>query len=105
MTCGTIHLTVFADGTMHVSMAFHTYFLVDTIDPAEVDHSGHESDTFTFEGTNGAATTTATFTPVTTADLCARLGGVQPQCPEGLSIKVPLLEATRCAGFVMSATL
>ena len=63
---GTIHLTVFADGTIHVSMAFHTDFLVDTIDPAEVDYSGHESDTFNFEGTNGAATTAVTFTPVTT---------------------------------------
>jgi hypothetical protein len=63
---GTIHLTVFADGTMHVIMSFHTDFLVDTIDPAEVDYSGHETDTFDFNGTNGAATTTGTFTPVTT---------------------------------------
>jgi hypothetical protein len=63
---GMIHLTSFADGTTHVTMAFHADFLVDTIDPAEVDYSGHESDTFSFEGTNGAATTAVTFTPVTT---------------------------------------
>ena len=47
-------------------MKFHTDFLVDTIDPAEVDYSGHETDTFDFEGTNGAATTAMTFTPVLT---------------------------------------
>ena len=63
---GTIHRTVFADGTIHVDMSFHTDFLVDTIDPAEVDYSGHETDTFSFQGTNGAATTAVTFTPVTT---------------------------------------
>jgi len=63
---GTIHRTVFADGTIHVLMSFHTDFLVDTIDPAEVDYSGHETDTFSFQGTNGAATTAVTFTPVTT---------------------------------------
>jgi hypothetical protein len=63
---GTIHLTVFANGTIHVDMSFHTDFLVDTIDPAEVDYSGHETDTFSFQGTNGAATTAVTFTPVTT---------------------------------------
>ena len=63
---GTIHLTEFADGTMHVDMSFHTDFFVDTIDPAEVDYSGHETDTFSFQGTNGAATTANTFTPVTT---------------------------------------
>jgi hypothetical protein len=63
---GTIHLTVFGDGTMHVSMSFHTDFLIDTIDPAEVDYNGHETDTFDFEGTNGAATTAVTFTPVLT---------------------------------------
>jgi hypothetical protein len=63
---GTIHRTVFADGTIHVLMSFHTDFLVDTIDPAEVDYSGHETDTFSFQGTNGAATTANTFTPVTT---------------------------------------
>jgi hypothetical protein len=63
---GTIHLTVFADGTIHVRMSFHTDFLVDTIDPDEVDYTGHESDTLNFEGTNGAATTAVTFAPVST---------------------------------------
>lgn len=63
---GTVHLVVFADGTTHVNMSFHTDFLIDTIDPAEVDYSGHETDTFAFEGTNGAATTAVTFTPVLT---------------------------------------
>jgi hypothetical protein len=63
---GTVHRTVFADGTIHVSMSFHTDFLIDTIDPAEVDYSGHETDTFSFEGTNGAAKTSVTFTPVVT---------------------------------------
>jgi hypothetical protein len=63
---GTVHVSEFADGTTHVSMSFHTDFLIDTIDPAEVDYSGHETDTFAFEGTNGAATTAVTFTPVLT---------------------------------------
>src|SRR5712692_198993 len=63
---GTIHLTVFADGTTNVDMSFHTDFLVDTIDPTEVDYSGHETDTFSFQGTNGAATTAVTFTSVST---------------------------------------
>jgi hypothetical protein len=63
---GTVHVTEFADGTTHVTMSFHTGFLIDTIDPAEVDFSGHETDTFTFEGANGAATTAVTFTPVLT---------------------------------------
>ncbi len=61
---GTIHRTILADGTTHVTMAFHTDFLIDTIDPGEVDYTGHETDTFSFEGTNGSATTAETFTPV-----------------------------------------
>lgn len=63
---GTVHVTEFADGTTYVSMSFHTDFLIDTIDPAEVDYSGHETDTFDFAGTNGAATTAVTFTPLLT---------------------------------------
>ena len=63
---GTIHTTEFADGTVHVSMAFHTNFLIDTIDPAEVDYSGHETDTLNFEGTGGIAAVTSTFTPILT---------------------------------------
>ena len=63
---GTMHTTEFADGTVHVSMDFHTSFLIDTIDPAEVDYSGHESDTFNFEGTGGIAAITSTFTPFLT---------------------------------------
>jgi len=63
---GTMRLTEFADGTIHVNMTFHTDFVVDSIDPAEVDYAGHETDTFSFQGTNGAATTAVTFTPVTT---------------------------------------
>ncbi len=63
---GTFHRTVFADGTMHVVASIHTDFLIDTIDPAEVDYSGHETDTFSFNGTNGAATTAWTFTPLLT---------------------------------------
>lgn len=63
---GTVHLTEFADGTTHASMSFHTDFFIDTIDPAGVDYSGHETDTFAFEGTNGAASTAVTFTPVLT---------------------------------------
>jgi hypothetical protein len=63
---GTIHVTEFADGAVHVSMDFHTVFMIDTIDPAEVDYSGHETDTFNFEGTGGIASITSTFTPVLT---------------------------------------
>jgi hypothetical protein len=63
---GIVHLVVFADGTTHVNMSFHTDFFIDTIDPAGVDYSGHETDTFAFEGTNGAASTAVTFTPVLT---------------------------------------
>lgn len=63
---GTIHTSEFADGTVHVSMAFHTNFLIDTIDPAEVDYSGHETDTLNFEGTGGIASVTSTFTPILT---------------------------------------
>jgi hypothetical protein len=58
---------------MHVNMKFHTDFLVDTIDPAEVDL--HETDTFDLEGTNGAATTAMTFTPVLTGTDGAHLVG------------------------------
>jgi len=72
---GTIHRTIFADGTIHVTMKFHTDFLIDTIDPAEVDYSGHETDTFSFQGTNGAATTAETFTPVLTGTDGTRLVG------------------------------
>jgi hypothetical protein len=63
---GTIHTTEFANGAVHVSMDFHTNFLIDTIDPAEVDYSGHETDTLNFEGTGGVAAVTWTFTPVLT---------------------------------------
>jgi len=70
---GTIHTTEFADGTVHVSMDFHTTFLIDTIDPAEVDYSGHETDTLNFEGTGGIAAITSTFTPVLTGTDGTRL--------------------------------
>jgi hypothetical protein len=62
----TFHITAFADGTIHVTVAIHSEFLIDTIDPSGVDYSGHEADTFSFQGTNGAAATTVTFTPVVT---------------------------------------
>ena len=71
----TFHITAFADGTIHVTAAIHSDFLVDTIDPAGVDFSGHEADTFSFQGTNGAATTAVTFTPVLTGTDGTRLVG------------------------------
>ncbi len=49
--------------------------VADTIDPAGVDYTGHETDTFNFNRTNGAATTTMTFTPVTTGTDGTRLVG------------------------------
>ena len=47
-------------------MSFHTDFLVDTIDPPRSTTADTRPDTFSFQGTNGAATTAATFTPVPT---------------------------------------
>jgi hypothetical protein len=58
---------------MQVTVVFHTDFLIDTIDPAEVDHSGHETDTFSFDGTDGAATQSVTFTPILTGTDGTRL--------------------------------
>jgi len=58
----TSHITLFADGTIHVIVAIHSDFLIDTIDPAGVDYSGHEADTSSFSGTNGVATGSMTFT-------------------------------------------
>ena len=70
---GTIHRTEFEDGDVHLTMAFHTDFFIDTIDPAEVDYSGHESDTLSFEGTGGIASVTWTFTPILTGTDGTRL--------------------------------
>jgi len=58
------HITEFADGTVHVSVVSRSRFFIDTIDPAGVDYTGHEADTFSFNGTNAAATMSVTFTPV-----------------------------------------
>jgi hypothetical protein len=71
----TFHITAFADGTIHVTFAIHSDFLIDTIDPAGVDFSGHEADHSSFSGTNGAATTAVTFTPVLTGTDGTRLVG------------------------------
>lgn len=71
----TFHITEFADGTMHVVFAIHSDFTVDAIDPAEEDFSGHEADHSSFEGTNGAASTTVTFTPVSVGTFGTRLVG------------------------------
>jgi len=71
----TSHITLFADGTIHTTVAIHSDFLIDTIDPAGVDFSGHEADTASFSGTNGAATGTMTFTPVVTGTDGTRLVG------------------------------
>jgi len=71
----TSHITVFADGTIHVTVAIHSDFLIDTIDPAGVDFSGHEADGMSFEGTNGAATGTGHFTPIVTGTDGTRLVG------------------------------
>jgi len=71
----TSHITLFADGTIHVTVAIHSDFLIDTIDPAGVDFSGHETDGVSFEGTNGAATGTGYFTPVVTGTDGTRLVG------------------------------
>jgi hypothetical protein len=71
----TFHTTAFADGTVHVTVVFHMDFLVDTIDPAGVDFSGHETDTFSFDGTNGAATLAVTFTPILAGTDGTRLVG------------------------------
>jgi hypothetical protein len=71
----TAHITAFVDGTVHVVMAIHSAFTVDAIDPTEEDFSGHESDHFSFQGTNGAASTTATFTPVSVGTHGTRLVG------------------------------
>jgi hypothetical protein len=62
----TFHITLFADGTIHVIAAIHSDFLIDTIDPAGVDYSGHEADTSSFSGTNGVATGSVTFTFINT---------------------------------------
>jgi len=72
----TFHITLFADGTIHVTVAIHSDFLIDTIDPAGVDFSGHETDGgLSFEGTNGVATGTGYFTPVVTGTDGTRLVG------------------------------
>lgn len=71
----TFHIVAFEDGTVHVVLAIHSDFLVDTIDPAGVDFSGHETDTLSLDGTNGAATTTVTFTPVLTGTDGTRIVG------------------------------
>jgi len=70
---GTIHRTEFANGDVYVTMAFHTDFFIDTIDPAEVDYSGHETDTLSFEGTGGTASVSWTFTPLLTGTDGTRL--------------------------------
>src|SRR5262245_55276092 len=71
----TLHETEFADGTVHMVAAIHSDFVVDAIDPAEEDFSGHESDTSSFQGTNGAVIMTLTFTPVSVGTFGTRLVG------------------------------
>jgi hypothetical protein len=59
----TFHTTAFADGTLHIVSVINADFVVDAIDPAEEDFSGHVSATTIDEGTNPApsnATSTVT---------------------------------------------
>ena len=58
------HLTVFADGTVHARVTFTSTFVVDTIDPSKPDFSGHSEDGFSFNGDDGTAEATSTFTPI-----------------------------------------
>jgi hypothetical protein len=60
----TFHVLVFADGTLHVMMTTHGDLLIDSLDPAEADFTGHWTDAMTFDGTNGSAVGTFAFTPV-----------------------------------------
>jgi hypothetical protein len=60
----TFHIVVVADGTMRVMLTTHGDLLIDSLDPAEADFTGHWTDASTFNGTNGSAVGTFAFTPV-----------------------------------------
>jgi hypothetical protein len=59
----TSRITVFADGTMRVLFTMHGDLAVDSIDPAEADYTGSWTESSSFNGTNGSATSSFTFTP------------------------------------------
>lgn len=56
------HITIFANGTVHVTETTTGTFLLDTIDPTKPDFSGHFTQWDGFNGNNRNATGTFTFT-------------------------------------------
>jgi len=59
----TVKITKLADGTIHVLFTMHGDLSVDSVDPAEADYTGYWTESNTFNGANGSATGSFTFTP------------------------------------------
>jgi opacity protein-like surface antigen len=56
------HITIFANGTVHVTETTTGRFLLDTLDPSKPDFSGHFTQWDGFNGNNRNAAGTFTFT-------------------------------------------
>lgn len=59
----TFRIVAFADGTIHVMFTAHGVLSVHSLVPTDPDYTGSWTESSEFNGTNGSATSTFTFTP------------------------------------------